>query len=58
MFYYISYFNNLLIFILVINQLDTQNFLFYSKFISCLYMFQAPCAHHQKVKILFYSLWY
>ena len=34
------------IFILVINQLDAQN-LFYNKFISCLYMFQAPCAHRQ-----------
>jgi len=30
-------------FILVINQLDAQN-LFYNKFISCLYMFRAPCA--------------
>ena len=29
-------------FILVINQLDAQN-LFYNKFISCLYMFRAPC---------------
>jgi len=31
------------IFILVINQLDAQN-LFYNKFISCLYVFRAPCA--------------
>jgi len=38
------------LFILVINQLDAQN-LFYSKFISCLYMFRAPCAHHHEVKI-------
>ena len=37
-------------FILVINQLDAQN-LFYNKFISCLYMFRAPCAHRQEVKI-------
>ena len=44
-------------FILVINQLDAQN-LFYSKFISCLYMFRAPCAHRQEVKIVLYSLWY
>ena len=43
--------------ILVINQLDAQN-LFYSKFISCLYMFRAPCAHRQEVKIVLYSLWY
>ena len=40
------------IFILVINQLDAQN-LFYSKFISCLYMFGAPCAHRQEVKIYY-----
>ena len=45
------------IFILVINQIDAQN-LFYSKFISCLYMFRAPCAHRQEVKIVLYSLWY
>ena len=32
--------------------------LFYSKFISCLYMFRAPCAHRQEVKIVLYSLWY
>ena len=44
-------------FILVINQLDAQN-LFYDKFISCLYMFRAPCAHRQEVKIVLYSLWY
>jgi len=33
-----------ILFILVINQLDAQNLL-YNKFISCLYMFRAPCAH-------------
>jgi len=43
--------------ILVIKQLDAQNLL-YNKFISCLYMFRAPCAHHQEVKIVLYSLWY
>ena len=48
---------HLSIFILVINQLDSQN-LFYNKFISCLYMFRAPCAHRQEVKIVLYSLWY
>jgi len=32
-------------------------FLFYNKFISCLYMFRA-CAHHQEVKIALHSLWY
>ena len=41
----------------LINQLDAQN-LFYSKFISCLYMFRAPCARRQEVKIVLYSLWY
>ena len=40
---------HLSIFILVINQLDAQD-LFYNKFISCLYMFRAPCAHRQEVK--------
>ena len=32
---------HLSIFISVINQLDAQKFLFYNKFISCLYMFRA-----------------
>ena len=45
------------IFIVVINQLDAQN-LFYNKFISCLYMFRALCAHCQEVKNVLYSLWY
>ena len=49
--------NGFSLFILVINQFDAQN-LFYSKFISCLYMFRAPCAHRQEVKIVLYSLWY
>ena len=48
---------HLSIFILVINQLDAQN-LFYNKFILRLYMFRAPCAHRQEVKIVLYSLWY
>ena len=43
--------------VLVINQLDAQN-LFYNNFISCLYMFPAPCAHRQEAKIVLYSLWY
>ena len=43
--------------ILVINQIDAQN-LFYNKFISCRYMFRAPCAHRQEVKIVLYNLWY
>ena len=47
----------LFFFILVINQLDAQN-LFCNKFISCLYMFRAPCARRQEVKIVLYSLWY
>jgi len=45
------------IFILVINQIDAKN-LFYNKFLSCLYVFRAPCAHHQEVKIVLYSIWY
>ena len=44
-------------FILVINQLDAQN-LFYNKFISCLYMFRAPCSHRQGVRFVLYSIWY
>ena len=48
---------HLSIFILVVNQLDAQN-LFYNKFISRLYMFRAPYAHRQEVKIVLYSLWY
>ena len=40
------------------NQLDAQNFCFTISFISCLYMFRAPCAHHQEVKIELYGLWY
>ena len=31
--------------------------LFYNKFIICLYMFRALCAH-QEVKIVLYSIWY
>ena len=29
--------------------------LFYNKFIKCLYMFQALCANHQEVKIVYTS---
>jgi len=46
-----------LIYVLVTSQLDAQN-LFYNKFISFFYMFRAPCAHRQEVKIVLYSLWY
>ena len=35
-----------------------HNTLFYNKFIIRLYMFRAPCAHHQEVKIILYSIWY
>jgi len=45
------------IFILVINQLMHKIF-FYIKFISCLYMFRVPRAHHQEVKIALHSFWY
>jgi len=30
-----------------------HKFLFYNKFIICLYMFRALCAHHQEVKIVY-----
>ena len=43
--------------VLVINQLNAQ-ILFYNKFIICLYMFRALCAHHQGVKSVLYSIWY
>jgi len=42
---------HLSIFVSVINQLDAQNFCFTVSFISCLYMFRAPCAYNQEVKI-------
>ena len=32
--------------------------LFYNKFIICLYVFRALCAHHQKVKIVLYNICY
>ena len=35
-----------------------HKFLFYNKFIICLYMFRALCAHHQEVKIVLYSIFY
>ena len=35
-----------------------QKILFYNKFIICLYMFRALCAHHQEVKIVLYRIWY
>jgi len=35
-----------------------HKFLFCSKFIIFLYMFQALCAHHQEVRIVLYSIWY
>jgi len=38
--------------ILVINQLKAK-FLFYNKFIICLYMFRALCSHHQEVKLYY-----
>jgi len=48
-FFYVLLTVHLSVFILVINQFDAQNLL-YNKFISCLYMFRAPCAHRQEVK--------
>jgi len=31
---------------------------FYNKFIICLYIFRAPCAHHQEDKIVLCRMWY
>ena len=31
---------------------------FCNKFVICLYMFRALCTHHQKVKLVLYSVWY
>jgi len=35
-----------------------HKFFFYNKFIIRLYMFRAPCAHHQDVKIVLDSMWH
>jgi len=35
-----------------------QENLFYNKFISYLYMFRAPRAHRQEIKIVLHSIWY
>ena len=35
-----------------------EEILFYNKFIICLYMFRALCAHHQVVEIVLYSIRY
>ena len=35
-----------------------HKFFFYNKTFICLYMFRAPCAHHQEVKTVLYSIWY
>jgi len=35
-----------------------RKILFYNKFIIRLYMFRAPCAYHQEVKVVLYSIWY
>jgi hypothetical protein len=51
-FFYVLLKVHLIIFILVINQINAQN-VFYNKFISCLYMFRAPCAHPQEVKLYY-----
>ena len=34
-----------------------HKFLFYNKFITCLYMFRVLC-YHQEVKIVLHSIWY
>jgi len=35
-----------------------QKFLFYNKFLICLYMFRALCGRHQEVRIVLYSIWH
>jgi len=35
-----------------------RKILFYNTFIIRFYMFRAPCAHHQEVKVLLRSIWY
>ena len=45
-------------FIFVNNQLDAQNFCFTISLFRSFYMFRAPCAHRQEVKIALHSLWY
>ena len=40
------------IFFVVLVLILIHKFLFYNKFIICLYMFRALCAHHQEVKIV------
>jgi len=49
LFFYVLLTVHLSTFILLINKLDAQN-LIYNKFISCLYMFRAPCTHRQEIK--------
>ena len=46
---------HLSIFSSVINQLDAQNFCFTISLFRSLYMFRAPCAHHQEVRIALHS---
>jgi len=48
---------HLSIFILVFKQIDAKN-LFYRKFYFTPLYVSRTCAHHQKVKIALYSLWY
>ena len=47
----------LLVIILVITNLMHRIFC-HNKFTIRLYMFRAPCTHHQEVKIVLYSIWY
>jgi len=44
---------HLSIFISIINQFDAQIFLFYNKFISCLYMFRAHVLIIRRSKLLY-----
>jgi len=37
---------------------DSTNSCYIIRFIICLYMFRALCAHHQTVETVLYSIWY
>jgi len=48
---------HLSVFILVIDQLNAQTFVLQQIYLMLLHA-SSICAHHQKVKIILYSLWY
>ena len=52
-FFYVLLTVHLSKFILVINQLDAQNFCFTISLFHTSTLFRAPCAHHQEVKLYY-----